>query len=413
MSVAHTRPKRVSWSWLRAALCAMPVLAMLAAALIAPTAAHASSDAFDDSPTGITLMSPGGHGTAEVTANNTEGGWAQAQSGWPGQDRMDLKPAGDGSFQIRPQTDDGKPSELCWQPGGWDTGQRIAPVKSEKCNGKEKSQSWYLVPRNDKYTIRNVASDKCLDVTEAGTGFLNEWDCHGEKNQQFSLINKREDGATRVIFKSFLQEWAAQYGITKCDADATYCNYTQTEAATTGNDEGAADCIHSQHTDADIPSTTQDYEEMTTTSTLTGDSIAAGQSTTVYVRFGGNNDFYQGGISQTLSTLLTHTTQKTETESTKKTWHGVVPAAKAHSTTWLKVLPATKTYTGDFVFSKGSWDEWTYHTDDKLTVSYPSGSTGSTMFYESGVTPDTWNEATKSYESHPGCGSSSRKAMDG
>ncbi|HET6352648.1 hypothetical protein [Streptomyces sp.] len=41
---------------------------------------------------------------------------------------------------------------------------------------------------------------------------------------------------------------------------------------------------------------------------------------------------------------------------------------------WVKALPASKTYTGKFVFAKGSWDEWTYNTEAKITVTYPAGS---------------------------------------
>lgn len=300
-----------------------------------------------------------------------------------------LRPQGDGSFQIKSS------SGLCLQPGGWDSTWRIRPVQQERCSGSEKEQYWYFQPGPVKdsgtsFMIRNAADDQCIDVAKswlAGhSDYLNMWPCQGDDNQLWDT--RLDDGGL-----DFTTEWAAKYALTKCDASVAehsaypYCNYSQTQAAVTGNDEGVAQCLVAQHSDVAIPSTTVDYKSTTSTSTITTDSIANGAKETVTVKLGSSNDFWHVDFAAEASQLITHSVQTGTTSTEEKTYRAVVPAAPAHSTTWVKAFPVSKTYTGKFVFAKGSWDEWTYNTEAKITVTYPAGS-GTTMMYDSGVAED-------------------------
>ncbi|WP_405958991.1 ricin-type beta-trefoil lectin domain protein [Streptomyces sp. NBC_00868] len=326
-------------------------------------------------------------------SSSDSGTWLQAYDRHDGSNQVfSLQPQGDGSFQIKTN------SGLCLMPGWWDSTWRMRPVEQQRCDGSQKYQYWYFEPGQSKgsgttFMIRNVVDDQCMDVASswlAGhSDYLNMWPCHGKENQ---LWGSRFGGG-----KDFTTDWAAKYALTKCDAAVLahsaypYCSYSQTQAAVTGNDAGVALCLQAQHTDAAIPSTTVDYKVTNSTSTITTDSIANGTKETITVKLGSSSDFWHADFAVEASQLITHSVQTGTTNTEEKTYHAVVPAAPAHSTTWVKAFPVSKTYTGRFVFAKGSWDEWTYSTDAEITVTYPAGS-GATMMYDSGVAADKLDE---------------------
>lgn len=334
--------------------------------------------------------------------SSSTGEWLNAYPLHDGSNQaFSLHPKGDGSFQIKTG------NQLCLMPGWWSAGWRLRPVEQQRCDGSEKWQYWYFVPGPDKegtatFTIRNAADDQCIDVAwRALTArWLNMWPCHGEDNQLW--------GGDFGGGADFTKEWAAKYALTKCDASVAahsstpYCSYSQSQVAVTGNDAGVAQCLVAQHTTDAIPSTTVDYKVTTSNSTITSDSIANGTKETVTVKLGSSSDFFHIDLAAEVSQLITHSVQTSTTNTEEKTYRAVVPAAPAHSTTWVKAFPVSKTYTGKFVFSKGSWDEWTWASDTKITVTYPAGS-GGTMMYDSGVTPDTLDPVTGRWQAQPAC----------
>ncbi|MFF2790640.1 ricin-type beta-trefoil lectin domain protein [Streptomyces sp. NPDC058049] len=311
---------------------------------------------------------------------------------WPngrGNQVFSFHPRGDGAFQIK--TNDG----LCLMPGWWNSTHRLRPVEQQRCDGQDKWQYWYFAPIPDNkygFMIRNTADDQCMD--RAGSGWLNMWPCHGSANQRWgSWFGVKGDD-----FKAndFTTGWAAKYALTKCDASLAehstpYCSYNQTQVAVEGNAAEVARCVQSQHTDDAVNSTTVDFKVGTSRSILTSDSVATGWKKTVTVKAGSSAAFWHVDVSAEVSQLYTRSIQTGTTDSEEVTYRGVVPAGPAHSTPWVKVFPVTKTYTGKFVFAKGSWDEWTYTPETTITVTYPAGG-GSTMMFASGVAEDKLNE---------------------
>ncbi|MEV1053842.1 ricin-type beta-trefoil lectin domain protein [Streptomyces sp. NPDC049887] len=324
---------------------------------------------------------------------------------------------GDGSFQFKTS------ANLCLEPGKWDTTWRIDVVQQQRCSGSQKKQYWYLQPRGEAdgekvFLIRNVESDKCLDVAKSWLvghfDYLNMYDCHGHDNQLWAVSKSyfQDPDATpgtRIHTNRVLERWAAKYALTKCDASIAdrsaypYCRYEQSQVAVTGNAEGVAECVYAQHTEAAIPAKEYDYTVSTSKSTLTNDSIAFGSKLTTTVKIGGQQSFYHAEVALEVSTLLTRSVQHGTVESKGITYHPVVPAAPAHSTTWVKVFPVSKTYTGRFTFAKGSWDEWTYDAPAEITVVYPAGA-GHTYMVDSGVTPDRFEHGR--WVPQPACVSS-------
>ncbi|MCX4721858.1 RICIN domain-containing protein [Streptomyces virginiae] len=298
-------------------------------------------------------------------------------------------PRGDGAFQIKTN------SGLCLMPGWWNSTHRIRPVEQQRCNGQEKWQYWYFSPipgHTYGFMIRNIADDQCID--RASSGWLNLWPCHGSANQTWgSWFGAKGNDVTS---NDFTRGWAAKYALTKCDASLAehttpYCSYNQSQVAVRGNDKEAAECLVAQHTDDPIPSTTRDFKTTNSRSTVTTDSIATGWKNTVTVKMGTSTAFWHVDVSAEVSQMITRSTQTGTTTSEEVTYRAVVPAAPAHSTTWVKAFPVTKTYTGKFIFAKGSWDEWTYTPETTITVTYPAGG-GHTMMYDSGVAEDKLND---------------------
>jgi hypothetical protein len=71
-------------------------------------------------------------------------------------------------------------------------------------NGGRNQQFTFSPTANDRYTIRNVSTGKCLDLNN-GTGarrgdYVNEWDCQGQRTQQWLLTTWPGDpGAVEVV----------------------------------------------------------------------------------------------------------------------------------------------------------------------------------------------------------------------
>ncbi|MGY5082454.1 RICIN domain-containing protein [Streptomyces nigrescens] len=272
--------------------------------------------------------------------------------------RFQFRNTGDGSFQMVVRD-----SKKCVS--------RDSPIQLREVDcANNEDQKWYLQPSpSGGFMIRSVKDDMCLNARggHSGQNFVYHSNqvttntcAQGDQASFFSIQDMslpEESGHNTQAMRTL----AAEYAMTKCDKDKSYCKWetTQQGEAVPGNPICRGNPVKNSGTE---PATTKFVQSETSINSETvggfiQNSIESGVELSL-----GKSDVASLKISQKFS--RTWQSNYARTTGEQKTWsQEVTPTIPAGQWAWLEERPMTRKLTGKFVFGMNDWAQWEFSGD--------------------------------------------------
>ncbi|MFJ3953637.1 RICIN domain-containing protein [Streptomyces libani] len=271
--------------------------------------------------------------------------------------RWQFRNTGDGSFQMVVR--DSKKCLSMGEHGWW--------LEQDCSNTAE--QKWYLQPSpSGGFMIRSVKDDLCLNALGGHSGKdiydsnrVGSYTCaSGDEGSVFNIYDLKDPEALNSNTRA-MTALAAEYAMTKCDKDQSYCKWEVTQQ---GEAKFGAPVCHGDPVYNPGPGgakTKFAKSETSINSTTVGGFIQQANEVGVSVTLG-QKDI----ASMTIAQKFTETWQKNYARTTgkQKVWgqdvEFTIPPLEYG---WLVQKPMTRKLTGKFVFAKNDWAQWEYGGD--------------------------------------------------
>ncbi|MGY5132067.1 RICIN domain-containing protein [Streptomyces nigrescens] len=271
--------------------------------------------------------------------------------------RWQFRNTGDGSIQMAVRD-----SKKCLSlVEGWALEQDCANTDEQK---------FYLQPSpSGGFMIRSVKDDMCLNGLGGHNGqnplyksnSAGPYTCaSGDEGSVFNIYDLKDPEALNSNTRA-MTALAAEYAMTKCDKDQSYCKWevTQQGEATYGAPVCHGDPVRNPGPGDSKTKFTK--SETSINSTTVGGFIQQANEAGVSVTLG-QKDI----ASITIAQKFTETWQKNyaRTTGTQKTWaQDVEFTIPPNEYGWLVQKPMTRKLTGKFVFNQNNWAQWEYGGD--------------------------------------------------
>ncbi|AZS73424.1 hypothetical protein DDE74_22935 [Streptomyces lydicus] len=271
--------------------------------------------------------------------------------------RWQFRNAGDGSFQMVVR--DSKKCLSMGEHGWW--------LEQDCSNTAE--QKWYLQPSpSGGFMIRSVKDDLCLNALGGHSGKdiydsnrVGSYTCaSGDEGSVFNIYDLAGPDAPSGNTQAMMN-LAAEYAMTKCDKDHSYCKWetTQKSEPTRGKPICRGRPVLSSGPGAS--STKFIQSEKSINSETVGGFVQNSQETGIEVTLGKPDV-----ASLKIVNKFTNTWQSNyaRTVGEEKVWQQEVwrdiPTGQWG---WLVETPMTRQLTGKFIFAQNDWAQWEFNGD--------------------------------------------------
>ncbi|WP_414507226.1 RICIN domain-containing protein [Streptomyces sp. NEAU-L66] len=288
--------------------------------------------------------------------------------------RWQLRNTGDGSFQMVVR--DSKKCLSLPTGRGWSLEQDCSNTAEQK---------WYLQPSpSGGFLIRSAKDDMCLN----GLGGHSGQDIHKSNRAGTYTCDQGDSGSVFNIYDlagpdpssantQAMRNLAAEYAMTKCDKDQSYCKWETTQKAEPTRGKPICRGNPVRNTGPGKASTTFTQSETSINSETVGGFIQNSQESAVEVSLG-KADVASLKISNKFS--KTWQSNYARTVGEQKTWtQDVVREIPANQWGWMEETPMTRVLTGKFVFAQNDWAQWEFNGDstNPMTTKVVLGGDGS------------------------------------
>ncbi|MFD0169756.1 RICIN domain-containing protein [Streptomyces decoyicus] len=287
--------------------------------------------------------------------------------------RWEFRNTGDGSFQMVVRD-----SKKCLSTAvkGWSGEQDCSNTVEQK---------WYLQPvPSGGFMIRSVKDDMCLN----GLGGHSGQDVYKSNRAGTYTCASGDDGSVFNIYDLAGQDGlnsntrammtlAAEYAMTKCDKDQSYCKWETTQKGEPTRGKPICRGNPVRNPGPGTASTKFLQTETSINSETVGGFYQNSEETGVEVTLGKPD---LASLKITNKFAKTWQSNYARTVGEQKTWsQEVTRDIPANQWGWMEETPMTRLLTGKFVFAQNDWAQWEFNGDsaNPMTTKVVLGGDGS------------------------------------